>query len=251
MRVNSILPAAALAVLTAGSIPAAADVILPVSSYDMPNGDGQAAQGTYNYWDGTYSGTGAKTTDGAPLSGGKGALTDGVIATQGYGTVSNVLGTGQFVGWKYTDPLIVFHLASLSKVDSISFYVDNSYVGLVGAPATITVDGTTYTPIVSHPFGPGPEEELIVAFKQPIVASVFDVQLNAGSFGPDAIAYNLQYPNFPIPGNNEPWIMLSEVQFNGVSAVPEPATWLLMLIGFGGIGLAAYRRKVTVLATTG
>jgi hypothetical protein len=28
-----------------------------------------------------------------------------------------------------------------------------------------------------------------------------------------------------------------------VSAVPEPATWALMLLGFAGIGLAMRRRK--------
>jgi hypothetical protein len=249
MRGSSILSGAVLAVFIVGTIPAVAEVILPVSSYNMPNGDGTHSLGDFNYWDGTYSGSGAKTTDGAPLSGGKGALTDGIIATQGYGTVSNDLGTGQYVGWKYTNPQIVFNLTNLSKVDSISFFVDNSYVGLVGAPATITVDGHTYTPIVSHPFGPGPAEELIVAFAQPITASVFDVQLNAGPFGPDAIAYNKQFPNSPIPGHNEPWMMLSEVQFNGVSAVPEPSTWVLMLIGFAAIGYAARRRQKLAVAT--
>jgi hypothetical protein len=28
-----------------------------------------------------------------------------------------------------------------------------------------------------------------------------------------------------------------------VSAIPEPSTWAMMLIGFAGIGFAAYRRK--------
>jgi len=50
-----------------------------------------------------------------------------------------------------------------------------------------------------------------------------DIQLGAG---PDVAAYNLQYPLFPIPaGTNEPWLMASEVQFNGVNAVPELSTW--------------------------
>ena len=33
-----------------------------------------------------------------------------------------------------------------------------------------------------------------------------------------------------------------------VAAVPEPATWAMMLIGFGGIGLAMRRRRRPVLA---
>jgi hypothetical protein len=32
------------------------------------------------------------------------------------------------------------------------------------------------------------------------------------------------------------------------AAVPEPATWALMLIGFGGIGMAMRRRRRPVLA---
>ena len=72
---------------------------LTVSSYDMPNGDGQAAGGTYNYWDATYNGSGHRHHDGSFLSGGTGALTDGVIATQPWDVVSNSQGTGEYVGF--------------------------------------------------------------------------------------------------------------------------------------------------------
>lgn len=37
------------------------------------------------------------------------------------------------------------------------------------------------------------------------------------------------------------------VRFN-VSAVPEPTTWAMMLLGFAGIGLLAYRRKSKAVA---
>ena len=30
---------------------------------------------------------------------------------------------------------------------------------------------------------------------------------------------------------------------SGVSAVPEPSTWAMMILGFAGVGLMAYRRK--------
>ena len=39
-----------------------------MTSYDMPNGDGQAHSGSFNYWDLAYSGSGATSTDGAPLT---------------------------------------------------------------------------------------------------------------------------------------------------------------------------------------
>jgi outer membrane lipase/esterase len=31
--------------------------------------------------------------------------------------------------------------------------------------------------------------------------------------------------------------------FLAVSAVPEPSTWAMMILGFAGIGFMAYRRK--------
>jgi hypothetical protein len=240
MTVKSVLAAAVLAMLAS---PASA-VVLPVDHYNMPNGFGTQNLGDYNYWDATYSGTGNKTTDGAPLTGGTGALTDGVIANQQYDSVSNAAGTGQYVGWKYTDPLISFQLANLSTVSSISFFVDNSYVGLVGAPETITVNGQNYTPFVTHPFGANnPAIQLVIAFESAITASLFNITPHAGPFGPDALAYNLLYPGDPIPGDRQPWMMISEVQFNGVSAVPELSTWIMMLAGFAGVGFLAYRRQ--------
>jgi len=47
-------------------------------SYDMLNGN----TGSYNYWDETYNGSGCVTCDNAALSGGRGDLTDGIIATE-------------------------------------------------------------------------------------------------------------------------------------------------------------------------
>lgn len=239
---RTILSAAALVALIGA--PSASAKVLSVASYSMVNGNGTAVEGDFNYWDATYNGSGNKTVDNSFLSGGTGALTNGVIATKGFSEVSNQSGTGQYVGWKYTDPLINFHLATTSRVDSISFFVDNSNVGLVAAPETITVNGVTYTPVVSHPFGANnPAIELIVVLSQPIIGSNFAITLHAGPFGPDAKAYNEKYPNFPIPGDREPWMMLSEVQFNGVEAVPELSTWGMMLLGFAMFGFIAYRRK--------
>jgi PEP-CTERM motif len=32
-----------------------------------------------------------------------------------------------------------------------------------------------------------------------------------------------------------------------ISAVPEPSTWAMMILGFAGVGFMAYRRKTTAL----
>ena len=34
-------------------------------------------------------------------------------------------------------------------------------------------------------------------------------------------------------------------QGSGFAAVPEPAAWALMLVGFGGVGVAIRRRRAT------
>jgi hypothetical protein len=46
-------------------------------------------------------------------------------------------------------------------------------------------------------------------------------------------------------GNLPPFALLDGVS---LTAVPEPSTWAMMLVGFGGLGYAAYRRRRTVPA---
>lgn len=87
------------------------------------------------------------------------------------------------------------------------------------------------------------------------------MQLFRGPLEADGIAYNYNHVNGPLAGkvcdptcfidnvsgfndnaavpNLEPWIMLSEVQFT--AAVPEPSTWIMMVLGFVGLGYAGYR----------
>jgi hypothetical protein len=261
MNVRSFLSVVTLAAFAAGIGPAAA-VVLDVSNYSMLNGNGVAVFGDNNYWDGNYTGSGIKTgigADNAPLSGGVGALTNSVIGTTGWAGLtgitpnSNLAGTGLYVGWKYFDPTITFHLAQLSRVFSIDVYADYAYGGLVGPPQTITINGITYSgPSLTVVPISSTDARFSVSFLGGIVGSTFTVQPHAGGFGADADQYNIDFPNFPIPGNKEPWMMVSEVQFNGeaVRAVPEPSTWAMMLIGFAAIGYAAHRRakKLVVVA---
>jgi hypothetical protein len=208
----------AVAVLAIGASAASAGQ-LTVTSYDMNNGCGNSCGGTFNYWDGNYNGTGSTHVSNAPLSGGTGALTDGFIATDAWYNVSNESGTGQYVGWqtKYFTPNITFHFSGSSTVTSVNFYVDNTDVGGVIAPSSITIDGTTYAPTAT-PISAYAEELTISGLS--LTGSAINIQPNAGS---------------------QPWIFVSEAQFFG-SGVPEPSTWAMMLLGFAGLGFAGYRR---------
>jgi hypothetical protein len=46
-------------------------------------------------------------------------------------------------------------------------------------------------------------------------------------------------------GNLPPFALLDGVS---LTAVPEPSTWAMMLLGFGGLGYAAFRRRRTAIA---
>jgi hypothetical protein len=256
--------------------------------------------GGQNYFDFTYTKTGEATptanagkngsinpipyngVNDAPLSGGTGKLTDGVKASDNYslvsgsdGTISNGFTTlvspyygslngapSQYVGWKYQDPTILFHLASGQAVTSISLYVAASNSGgLVGAPSNIalTLNGVlldpslysmssvAYTP-ASNPYA-GSTDLITLTLKNPVASAFsFGLQLFRGPLLQDGYDYENQWYD-PYSGfhdsafvpNKEPWIMVSEVEFN--AAVPEPSTWIMMIAGFAGLGFMAYRRK--------
>ncbi len=209
--------AAAAALLLGG---AAAAAQLTVASYDMRNGDGQAHGGSYNYWDGTYSGSGNPSLDGLSgsfLSGGTGALTDGVIATNDWSLVSNMSGTGQYVGWAFTNPTITVHFASAVTINEVRLFVDNSHFGGVTAPTSVDVAGVNHA---------NPAWEFA---SPPQTIDITGLNITGNS-----VTLTL---NHPIE-----WVMMSEMQFFG-SPVPEAGAASMMLAGLAALGLAARRRR--------
>lgn len=57
-------------------------------------------------------------------------------------------------------------------------------------------------------------------------------------------------PTFAVVGDNPGAYTLSFSPLigNAVGAVPEPSTWAMLLLGFGGLGFMAYRRKPSDIA---
>lgn len=218
-------PIASTLVMTASLLatPAFASIAVdpfPVAYYAMPNGDGVAAGGTWNYWDATYNGVGNVTQDAAPLAFGTGKLTDGVVATSPWYLVSDSAGLGPHVGWREgsaTNPLVSFTLAMplcicRIRVDGVTIWLDNTQVGGVGAPLDILVNG------VSRPFVPPP----------------------VGGFGPVEIGGldlrrgdpTLQFIQDPA----HPWTFVSEIAWSGqIIFVPEPTALSLFAMGLGAV----------------
>jgi hypothetical protein len=266
------------------STAALADTI-KVTSYDMNNGNGATQNGGFNYFDTTYNGAGDPSKNGSSqvvpsngtdkesmLTGGTGKLTDGVIANQNF-SISH----DQYVGWKYQDPTIVFHLGSGQSVSSLSLYVASSYagsngwLGLVGTPSAVdvllTLGTTSLMPAYTTSVSPYQNnvytntDVITLTFSAPISSDyAFSLTLDRGPLLKDGENYynnhvatngcdangcfqdNVNdFKNSAYDVNKEPWILLSEVAFT--AAVPEPSTWMMLIAGFAGMGFMAYRRR--------
>jgi len=217
MRRSTLIVTAALVLSAASRLTAAP---LTVSSYDMLNGAGVASSGSFNYWDLSYTGAGATNVDSAPLSGGLGDLTDGVIPALNWINTENVAGTGPYVGWRNAvtpNPVVTFRFLLPVFLDSITVYVDDSNgLGGVSPPASVDIGnaGGPYTNFVTaDPGGGAPLSYTFTGLN--FSGSAFDIRFN----------------------NLNEWVFVSEVTFDGeVSAVPEPSSLLTLA---GGLGLAA------------
>ena len=192
---------------------------LTVSSYDMPNGDGQAHGGTYNYWDASYDGHGHRHHDDSFLHGGTGALTDGIVATQAWDAVSNAQGTGDYVGWKGS-PTITFRFAGSVTIEAITLVVDDSNVGGVTSPSAVIVDGVTYDNSHYADWFGGTQA----------------ITLGGLHIVGDSVTVTLVDPTS--------WVFMTEATFDGsVTSVPEPGSIGMMLAGVALLSWKARRRR--------
>ena len=203
------------------STPASATQVF-ATSYDTPNGDGQASGGSFNYWDLGYTGSGTTNVDGAALAGGLGDLTDGVVASDFWFNTETGAGAGPYVGWYAPvtlNPTVTFHFGANTIINAIAIHMDNSNAGGVFAPQAILVNG------VAH------------AFTAPANGTIGTVNLTGLNLSGGTHTIQFQQA----PGT---WTFVSEVTFDGGRGVPEPATWGLMILGFGAAGSMLRRRRM-------
>ena len=127
-------------------------------------------------------------------------------------------GNGPYVGWTL-NPTITFHFAPSTAINSVTIWFDDSDgAGGVSAPYSFDINSVNY--LVPEPVGSAPS--VFTASGLGFVGDTFTLTAN----------------------RKNSWVFLSEVSFGGPSrGVPEPATWGLMIAGFGMAGAALRRRR--------
>lgn len=152
---------------------------------------------------------------------------------------------------------LTFNAGSFSVQDS------NGFAGIGSGGGTNTLGFLTLTPTVGTTNFNGTPFTLLVSFTSPgalqgtyfstLMGSVTDsvaggIQVNFStpntlSFGSGGDAFTLTVNNVAVSNDG---VRTPITGF--ITTAPEPGTWAMMLLGFGGIGLAMRRRRKPALA---
>ena len=128
-------------------------------------------------------------------------------------------------------------LGLVSQNGSLFNYTGTAFSLLVNftAPAGVT-GGTTYQALLTGDVSGANNGGVHFSFTNPAQAFTFP----GGTF-------TLTVDNFTVSGTDVNTPITGFIQA-AVTGVPEPATWAMMLLGFGGVGFAMRRRRSSVLA---
>ena len=89
------------------------------------------------------------------------------------------------------------------------------------------------------------KSNLLLAVLAAIVAACATAPAPPPLVEPEGDARFLIDPRTGVKTVVEPWLMVSEVQF--LSAVPEPSTWIMMILGFGALAFVSFRKSQKAL----
>lgn len=144
------------------------------------------------------------------------------------------------VGSQTGTPLVSF--TSPTVVDAKNGFASIDASGSLYHDLTITIaQGFTFTDLVFDILSPDP---FTITASNHGTASLSDLKNG-----------NDEFTAFALNGTNLTWVTLhSDTGFSqikqfelsgvtAVTAVPEPTTWAMMILGFAGVGFLAYRRR--------
>ena len=200
---------------------------LPVSSYDMING--AASTPGLSLRDDTYTGgTGNPGVDYSTLAGGKGDLTDGLVAANNWNITP-----AEFVGWSQyyvPNPEITFHFAQVMDISDVSIHMNWGYSA---SSVDFSVDRTTWI-------------NRVINLPDPPTGANFQAGFAGLGLTGDTLVMRLNdrspfYWNSTLVSAD--WILISEVSIEGsLAPIPEPTVTSLLLAGIGIVCFAARRR---------
>jgi hypothetical protein len=218
---------------------------------------GGVSQSSAAIMDVTYTGTVSTGWDNLGLFGTKGANLTGKswVATYTFDTSCNactlhqtsydswVIGGSSYILFNSatTSPV----LSSMITINGVGKAVDGSYLG--EDRANHEVPGEQYHYAANS--GPGQTETLKNSIRN--FSALFPASINTPfthTVGANDIGYANYYLNYHngLSGNDiYANLATLTVSPHVVAAVPEPSTWAMMLLGFAGVGFAAYRKKKT------
>ena len=185
-----------------------------VVSYDVING----YRGGFDYFDDTYDGTGDNTLPARQLRGGTGDLTDGVIAQTGWRAAESPAGPGPYVGWLRPFIDIQFNFGTDVELASMTGWYDDSE-GDGGVDHIRAVDVTDLGRFL---------------YDDPAGSTFASLTI-------DLTGVNRSTVDIRLWGSN-PWIFVSEVEFESVDAAPVPVPAAAFLLA-PAIPLLMRRRK--------
>jgi hypothetical protein len=115
-----------------------------------------------------------------------------------------------------------------------------------GFPQTVTFSGGTYTlSSIDFLFGFSGGIEALFTSSSGSVETVSSIGTHDFGSGFSGISFfTIAFQN----GDTGSGFTLDNIRLNATSSVPEPATWAMMLFGFGAVGFAMRRRKIVALA---
>ena len=157
--------------------------------------------------------------------------------------------TGDFTGWTLTGN------TSFTGVSDVAHSGSNgAFFGQVDATGSLsqtlgTVSGQNYTVSFWLANEGGTPSSFVASFGGDVLTSLSD----PAAFGYTFYTYSLTASSnstllsFTFQ-QNPAYFHLDDVSVEDVSSVPEPATWAMMMLGMGAIGMTLRRRKTRATA---
>jgi hypothetical protein len=168
--------------------------------------------------------------------------------------------SGDFTGWTYTSANPTFSSVVPSSVlfNGQGAEDGNYYVGVGAFVADNASLSQSFSDIAGQTLkisgwisGDGGDPSVVTfnfsGFAGVTLSPVPDQKWTQYSFTTTASGFDTFSVGF---GNDPGQLALDNFSVSSVSAVPEPATWALLLLGFAGLGLLRYRRRSTAGVTT-